>query len=126
MDHTTRHLHISSQDNTIIIELLDHRIVDYTLIQSLSKELLQISDCAINHHLIIDFQNVENLSSTMISVLVALKAQMQTLGQQMRLTGLSKHLLSVFKLTRLNRILGIHADVESALASLAHGLAKSA
>ena len=126
MKEIDKHLHTSIRDGIVIIELLDRRIVDTGHIKALSIALDRI---VTNHPaacLVLAFDRVENLSTTLLSALTALAIRLQHLGCELRLAGVSDELCGIFKMTRLDEVLPLDADVETALSHLPRRLARSA
>ncbi len=110
----------------VIIELLDRRIVDTGHIKALSIALDRI---VTNHpaaRLVLAFDRVQNLSSTMLSALIALAGLLRRLGFELRLAGVSDELRGIFKMTGLDCVMALDADVETALSRLPRPLARSA
>lgn len=126
MEITTHHLHARSQPGVIVIDLLDRRIVEHSHIENVAHELFRVAECDEGPNLIINFEHVEFLSSTMLSVLVALLSTTNKHGGEIRLAGLSENLQSVFRMTKLINIFLFHDDVDAALADLPRSLAASA
>ncbi len=126
MNKIDKHLHTSVRDGIVIIELLDRRIVDTGHIKALSIALERI---VTNHpaaSLVLAFDRVENLSSTMFSALIALASLVRRLGFELRLAGVSDELRGIFKMTKLDCVMALDADVETALSRLPRPLAHSA
>jgi len=121
-----KHLQTSLRDGIVIIELLDRRIVDSGHIKALSIALDRIVTDHPTASLVLAFDRVENLSTTMLSALIALTGRLRHLGCNLRLAGVSDELRGIFKMTKLDRVLALDADVETALSNLQHPHARSA
>ena len=121
-----KHLSTSVRKGVVIIELLDQRIVDTAHIKALSIALSRITTEHPAANLVLVFDRVENLSTTMLGTLAALVARLRRVGCQLRLTGVSDELRGIFTMTGLDRVLGMDADIETALNQLPPSLARSA
>ena len=126
MNKIDKHLHTSVRDGIVIIELLDRRIVDSGHIKALSIALDRIVTNHPSASLVLAFDRVEYLSTTMLSALIALASRLRQLGCELRLAGVSDELHGIFKMTKLDRVLALDADVKTALSRLPHPHARSA
>lgn len=66
--------------------------------------------------LLLDFAEIEFLSSAALGVLVALKKKVDAAGGRLKLCRLSPDLLEMFRLTRIADLFVIHQDEREALA----------
>ncbi len=148
MNEIDKHLHTSVRDGIVIIELLDRRIVDTGHIKALNIALDRIVTNHPTASLVLVFDRVENLSSSMLSVLIALAGRLRQLGCELRLAGVSDELRIIFKMskldrkprlagvsdelriifkmTKLDRVLALDDDVETALSHLPRPHTRSA
>ncbi len=126
MNKIEKHLHTSVRDGIVIIELLDRRIVDSGHIKALSIALDRIVTNHPTASLVLAFDRVENLSTTMLSTLIALTGRLRHLGCELRLASVSDELRGIFKMTKLDRVLTLDADVETALSHLLRPHTRSA
>ena len=126
MNKIDKHLHMSVRDGIVIIELLDRRIVDTGHIKALSIALDRIVANHPTASLVLAFDRVENLSTNMLSALTVLAVHLRRLGCDLRLAGVSDELRCIFKKTKLDRVLALDADVETALSHLPRPHTRSA
>ncbi len=126
MNKIDKHLQTSVRDGIVIIELLDRRIVDSGHIKALSIAFDRIVTDHPTASLVLAFDRVEYLSTTMLSSLIALASRLRQLGCELRLAGVSHELHGIFKMTKLDRVLPLDADVETALSYIPRPHARSA
>ncbi len=60
-----------------------------------------------NGHLLLDFTNVETISSIELGTLIKLQKEMKAAGTRLTLFNLSPHVFEVFSITRLDNYFGI-------------------
>jgi anti-anti-sigma factor len=73
----------------------------------LAAELKGRSDDSGKCHLLLDFTNVESLSSVELGTLITLHKRMKASGGRLTLFNLSADIYEVFTITRLQTLLGI-------------------
>ncbi|MCZ6834591.1 MAG: STAS domain-containing protein [Planctomycetota bacterium] len=122
----TKHLRAYSKPGVIIIDLLDDHVIDHCQIYQIGNDIYRIMVASNQSNLIINFKIVDHLSSTFLSVLVALMSKMRKRGGVIRIAGLSKGLQHLFKMTKLDHQFPNHENVDSALVDLPLPLAQSA
>src|SRR5262245_23947814 len=86
-------------------------ILDQGVIDQIGKELEQASlEAASNRKLLVDFQTVEYMSSAMLGKIVQLHKRCKADKVKLKLCGIAKNPLEVFKITRLDKLFEIHKD----------------
>ena len=79
------------------------RGVEHVIGQALAGQTAAVEGC----HLLLDFTNVEFISSVELGTLLLLHKRMQASGGQLTLFNLRPQIYEVFTVTRLHTILGI-------------------
>jgi anti-sigma B factor antagonist len=93
-------------------------ILDQSVIDQIAREFEQLElEAASNRKLLLDFQLVEYMSSAMLGKLIQLHKRCKADKIKLKLSGISKNPLDVFKITRLDKLFEIHADAPAALAA---------
>jgi anti-sigma B factor antagonist len=126
---SSRHIQVERRQDALVIALLDNRITDSGHVHALHvwiQEATEPPQGGNANVVMIDFANVEYLSSSMLSVLVALQARLQRQGRRLVLAGLADTLRSIFRMTKLHRVFDIHDDAAEVIASLPRPLARGA
>lgn len=106
---------IQRMDDVRIIEFTDTAILDQLRIDRIHDELREIVVKSGVPKLILSFENVQNISSAMLGVLMSLNKQVNASGGEMRLSHISKNIAEVFSLTRLDRMLKIYKSTDQAM-----------
>ena len=68
--------------------------------------------------LLLNFEGVDYINSTGISLIVTLLAKARKSGLRLMTSGLSDHFVEVFQITRLSDFMSIFPDEESAVADV--------
>ena len=98
-----------------VVEFSDRKILEELSITEIEGELLNLvaSKDAIN--LLLNFQNVEHLSSAALGMLIKLNQQVAKKGGRLKLSDIRPQIYQVFKITRLDKLFEIHKDAPTAL-----------
>lgn len=106
---------VNRQGDVIVASFLHSKLLDETNIHAIGAELLALVEQNKAIKLVIDFSSVTYLSSAVLGKLMAInKGVMATKGVFV-LCGISSNILEVFKITKLDKIFSIEADVKKAL-----------
>jgi anti-sigma B factor antagonist len=97
------------------VHFLDQRIHAELAIASLGKELYAVADRPDCRKLIVDFSDVEFLSSAMLGKLISLKKRMTEKDGVLRLCAMCENIRLIFKLTCTDQILDVRETEADAL-----------
>lgn len=101
--------------DVVIATFMESRILDETTILSIMDEMAKITQEAYKLKLLIDFCNVEYLSSAVLGKIVAMHKKITADKGQFKLCGIKPAILQVFSITRLDKVLEIYPDQAKAL-----------
>lgn len=110
-------LRIEQVDNITRVEFLERNLLDEVNIQQIGRRLGEIIDADDDMRLLIDFSNVEHLSSAALGTLITVRNRVHERGGQLRLSNIGAQIYEVFIITRLNRIFEIYPSDEEAIES---------
>jgi anti-sigma B factor antagonist len=88
-----------------------------TAVKHLDRQLLEAVESSTGVKFIVDFANVQYVSSTVLGVLVRALLKVQSRGGELRITGIDKELKQLFRLTALHRVFYICDKIETAVDS---------
>jgi len=117
---------MSSQDSRLVIEteaeitrvgFLDRNILEEASIQQIGDEIGDLIDASSNPRILLNFDNVEHLSSAALGTLITINNKVKQKGGQLRLANIDPQIYEVFVITKLNKLFQIHEDSQGALAS---------
>jgi len=106
-------------DQVIIITFTDRKILEEKDIRSLQESIMSVVDQTDDIRLVLDFANVEFLSSAVLGLLIRISKHILDRKGQLRLCNISPKIYEVFKITQLTKIFDIHTTVHTAIESLA-------
>ena len=106
-------------DNATVVTFVDRRILEEQDIRGLQESLNSLLDQMDDIRLVLDFCNVEFLSSAVLGLLIRLSKRIHERDGKLTLCSISPKIYEVFKITQLTKVFEIYDDVESALAELA-------
>ena len=105
-------------EDATIVTFVDEKILEEMDIQALQASVMSVVEEAERINLILDFSNVQFLSSAVLGLLMRISKKVYEQEGQLRLCNISPRIYEIFKITRLNQIFDIHEDVDRAIESL--------
>ena len=92
------------------------RLAGPKLLLDASDPLYSLVDEGGHRDLLLDFAEVRFLSSAALGLLMTLKQKVHAAGGQLKLCRLTRDILELFRLTRMQELFAIHGDDQEALA----------
>ena len=108
---------VSFKDDVLLIEFTDRRIVDHDSISQISQQLTALLQRRPGMRFLIDFSDVEHLSSSALGFLVTFARRVADTDGQLKLCGIHPQIYEAFVITRLNQVFEIHDSTQAALAA---------
>ena len=105
-------------ENATKVTFVDEKILEEMDIHSLQNSVMSVIEEGGRINLILDFCNVQFLSSAVLGLLMRISKKVYEQEGQLRLCNISPRIYEIFKITRLNKIFDIYEDVQSATESL--------
>lgn len=115
MTQTLDELAVSRQDGVVLVRFRDRKIIDELQIQRIGERLQELALAERPPKMVLDFAEVEYLSSRALSELINLNRQVDQRSGQLVLAGIRPPIFEVFKITRLNRLFRIEDTVADAI-----------
>ncbi len=112
-------IQVSDIDNVTVVRFADRKILDELVIKELGDELFSLVEQEGRKNLLLNFTNVEFLSSAALGKLISLHKKVERAGGTLKLTNIRPEIYDVFRITRLNEKFDIKDDQEQALAEFA-------
>lgn len=107
-DPTKNHFYTQVAADVTVVFLQDARILDETTVKVIAEELMRLVDNTYKIKLMIDFSNVEYLSSAVLGKLVAIHKKVAEGKGIMKLACIKPAIKEVFKITKLDKVFEIH------------------
>ena len=111
-------LSVSVEGDVKVAQFADRKILDEVSIMHLGESLTQLVIDATPPKLVLDFTNVEHMSSSALGMLITLHKRIRQRDGELRLCVIGPTIYEIFVITRLNEIFRIHESVSDALASI--------
>lgn len=108
---------VSEEDAITKVSFLDRNILEEANIQQIGDEIAKLIEASDNPRLLIDFSQVEHLSSAALGTLITINNKVRQKDGQLRLCNIDPQIYEVFVITKLNKLFQIHQDAGQALAS---------
>ncbi len=117
MSQGPRHLRTEQIDGVTVVSFVDNKIVTEEGIQEVAEQLFSLVDDQNLNRLLLNFSNVQFLSSAALGKLINLRKKVINANGQLKLCSIQPDLFEVFKLTKLDRVFDIYKEEEKALES---------
>jgi anti-sigma B factor antagonist len=111
-----RRLDIEEVGDVTIARFVDKKILDENNIQIIGNQLFGLIEEDGRKKILLDFSNVEYLSSAALGKLITLNNKAKTAKGKLRLCGIRPDIYEVFAITKLNTVFDIKPDRDQALA----------
>lgn len=112
-----RSLEVSEVGDVTVVRFIDRKILDEANIQGLGQELFQLVEEENRSKLLLNFTNVEFLSSAALGKLITLDKKVKSHGGKLKLSNIRPEIYEVFAITKLNKLFDIKEDESDALAA---------
>ena len=100
-----------------VVNFVDKKILDEQNIQMIGDDLFRLVDELGRRKLLLNFSNVEFMSSAALGKLIRLHQRLQQVGGKLILCAISKNILEIFEITKLDKMLKIVKDEQTGLNS---------
>ena len=109
---------VSESANVSVVRFTDQKIIDPESIQELGQELFDLVDKDDRKKLVLNFSNVEFLSSAALGKLITFEKKAKRHGAELILSNISPEIFQVFAITNLDKLFQIKDSEADALAVL--------
>ena len=110
-----RRIEVEEVEDVSIVEFVDKRILDEQNIQLIGDQLFELVDDLGKKKLLLNFANVEYLSSAALGKLMTLNKKVKAVGGELRLANIKPEIKEVFTITKLDKMLKIFNSEQDAL-----------
>lgn len=113
----TRRLETTEVGDVTVVRFVDRKILDESNIQQLGNELFRLVEEEKKSKLLLNFSNVEFLSSGALGKLITLDKKVKAHDGVLKLSNIRPEIYEVFAITKLNKLFDIKDDEAAALAA---------
>ncbi len=110
-------LDIREVGNAMIVGFTRPDMTDASFITRVGDEIYRIVRPLDKPRIVVDFAQVERLSSATLGMLVALRKVVSKIDGQLRVANVADNLIEIFKMTRLDVTLRVCKTIEAAVGS---------
>ncbi len=114
---THRRIDVSKLGDVTVVKFVDKKILDEASIQELGVELFGLVEQDNRKAILLNFANVEFLSSAALGKLITLDRKAKTHKGRLKLCEIRPEILEVFHITKLNKVFDIRKDESEAIAA---------
>ena len=98
-----------------VVNFVDRKILDEQNIQIIGEQLFSLVDEEGRRRILLNFSNVEYLSSAALGKLITLNKKLQTAGGKLILCNIDPQIYEVFEITKLDKFFKIMKEEQAAL-----------
>jgi anti-sigma B factor antagonist len=113
-----RRIDVLASDGIALVRFVDRKIVDTATIEELGDELSALVEKDNQLKLILNFSNVEFLSSAALNKLIILDRKVKARSGKMKLCHMRKEIHDVLIITRLNILLDVRPTESDAITAI--------
>jgi anti-sigma B factor antagonist len=110
-----RRLEVEHIGDVTIVNFVDRKILDEQNIQIIGEQLFGLVDEDGYRKVILNFGNVEYLSSAALGKLITLNKKLQQAGGRLVLCNIDPQIYEVFEITKLDKFFKIEKEEQAAL-----------
>ena len=110
-----RRLEVEQIGDVTVVNFIDRKILDEQNIQIIGDQLFGLVDQDGLRKLLLNFGNVEYLSSAALGKLITLNKKLQGVGGRLVLCNIDPQIYEVFEITRLDKFFNIQKEEQAAL-----------
>jgi anti-sigma B factor antagonist len=118
MSTGTRRLDLEEIGDVTVAKFIDKKILDEGNIQIIGNQLFALLEEAGRQKIVLDFSNVEYLSSAALGKLITMDKKVKAAKGKLRLCNIRPDIYEVFAITKLNKLFDMKDDLEAALQGL--------
>lgn len=110
-------LRVEQVADVTVVHFLVKRILDEPTIQAIAEQLFSLVETDGKRKLLLNFDNVEYMSSAALGKLINLHKKLTSLQGKLAMCNVIPQIFEVFAITKLDKIFKIFPDEDAGLAS---------
>ena len=110
-----RRLEVEDNGEITIVNFIDRKILDEQNIQKIGEDLFSLVDELGRKKILLNFSNVEYLSSAALGKFITLNKKVQASGGKLVMCNITEDIYEVFEITKLNKLFNIQKEEQTAL-----------
>src|ERR1700722_15446223 len=117
MPEATSTMSVSQLKDISVVEFTNNKILDEANIEDIKTTLFGLIDSKTTPKLLLDFANVDHISSAALGTLINVSNRVKEKNGQLRLANIKPQIFEVFVITKLNKLFRILPNRAEAAAS---------
>ena len=113
--HHRRRLEEEMVGDVTVVTFVDKKILDEQNIQIIGEQLFDLVDNQGRKKILLNFANVEFLSSAALGKLITMNKKMQAAAGKLAMCKIAREIMDVFEITKLDKLFKIFKDEQAAL-----------
>lgn len=109
------HLRVHEREGVHVVEFADRKILEEVSITEIGEQLGRLVDAHPRIKLLLDFSQVEHLSSAALGMLITLRTKVDSGQGQLKLSSIKPQIYEVFKITQLYKLFDIQDTAAEAM-----------
>ena len=114
---THKRIDVSKVGDVTVVKFVDRKILDETGIQELGAELFSVVEHDNRRSILVNFDNVDFLSSAALGKLITLDRKVKSAQGRMKMCHIRPEILEVFQITKLNKVFDIRGEEAEAISA---------
>ena len=114
-----RRLEVEEIGDVTVVNFVDRKILDEQNIQIIGEQLFELVDSEGKKKILLDFKNVDYLSSAALGKLITLNKKANTSGGKLVLCNIRPEIKEVFEITKLDKFFKFMEDEHVGLQAFA-------
>ncbi|MSQ97167.1 MAG: anti-sigma factor antagonist [Gemmataceae bacterium] len=110
-----RGLEVEDHGEITVVNFIDKKILDEQSIQKIGEDLFSLVDELGRKKILINFSNVEYLSSAALGKFITLNKKVNASGGKLVMCNINDDIFEVFEITKLNKLFNILKDEQTGL-----------
>ena len=115
-------LEVEEIGDVTVVNFVDRKILDEQNIQIIGEQLFELVDVQGRKKILLDFKNVDYLSSAALGKLITLNKKATTSGGKLVLCNIRPEIKEVFEITKLDKFFKIKEDEQVGLQAFDYDL----
>ena len=112
-----RRIDVSKVGEVTVVKFVDKKILDEASIQELGVELFSLVEHDNRKSVLLNFSNVEFLSSAALGKLITLDRKVKAAKGRLKMSNIRPESFEVFQITKLNKVFDIRKDEVEAISA---------
>lgn len=112
-----RRIEVNEVGDVAVVRFVDRKILDEAAIGELGEELFALVENEKRSAVLLNFSDVEFLSSAALGKLITLDKKVKAAGGKLKFSNIRPQIYEVFAITKLNNLFDIKDDEAGALAA---------